>query len=81
MKILLLLLLLSCASWAPTREAVLRRQAASKLKTCVQYRCQFTKQCIKESVEWCKANGLEASCGTDGITPDDPIMCSHGVRH
>ena len=81
MKTSLLLLLISCASWAPTREAMLRRQAEAKLRACVQYNCQFTKQCIKESVEWCRQNGLEATCGTDGIMSDDPIMCTFNVRH
>lgn len=75
MRFLLVLLLVSCASWAPTRGASLRRIEASKLRNCVQYQCQFTKQCLQESAARCKALKLEATCGSDDLWTDAPVRC------
>lgn len=78
-KLLAVMLLVGCAEWTPTVKAGLRRQGESKLRSCLfmtNYNDVFTKQCIRESAEWCKTNGLEATCGTDGIFVDPPI-----VRH
>lgn len=78
MRYLLLMLLIGCAHWQPTEKAVLRRQAEGKLRSCMQNtHCKFTRQCIQESVEWCKEHGMEKTCGTDGVFVD-PIMCSNG---
>ena len=74
-QIIAVLLLAGCASWAPTREAGVRRVEASRLRGCVQYNCQFTQQCIRESVERCRAQGLEATCGSDEIFTQEPIRC------
>lgn len=75
MRILALLLLLSCASWAPTWQASARRVEASQLRGCVRYNCQFTKQCIQESVARCRALGLESTCGTDELWTQEPVRC------
>jgi len=56
-----------------TRRAQIRSRAESKLKLClweVGNSTMFRKQCVKESIEFCRANKLEASCGTDGLATD-----------
>ena len=74
-QIIAVLLLTGCASWAPTWQASARRVEASRLRNCVTGNCQFTKQCIRESAERCRARGLESTCGTDEIFTQEPIRC------
>lgn len=65
MKILAALLLVSCA---PTHNAIIRRQAEARLTNCMLVTgCRETHACINESLAWCQAQGLEATCGTDGL--------------
>ena len=77
--IITLMLLCGCAHWTPTLKAQLRRQAESSLRSCVTFNgCQFTKQCIQESIAWCVEHEMEKTCGTDGIFTN-PIVCSRAV--
>lgn len=81
MKILACLMLISCASWTPTHKAVIRREAESKLRSCVtSQQCRYTRECMKESAEWCVTNGLEKTCGIDGVF-NDRIVCDPFMRH
>lgn len=59
---LLFLLLASCA---PTREALIRREALSQLETCANWQQWPWKSCIQASVGYCRSQGLEDTCGTD----------------
>ena len=56
---------LACANWQPTRKAVLRRQAESMLDVCI-VRCSDARACYRQNEEWCKSQGMEPSCGSDG---------------
>lgn len=64
----------ACAGWQPTPHAIARRQAESELRGCIAGRCDRIKPCLQESVAACKARGLEASCGADGLFID-PVVC------
>lgn len=60
---------------AVTPKAALRREAESLVRGCMAgTRCAQTAACVRESVDWCRAHGLEATCGTDGVFTD-PILC------
>jgi hypothetical protein len=69
------LALCACASWEPTRNAVVRRQAEAQLRGCMSGTlCTQTQECIAESVAFCRAHQLEATCGTDAAFTA-PISC------
>lgn len=80
---LFLLIVCACATWAPTREASLRREGAARLRNCIESsNCKTVAECYKESEEWCrsqrttmKPNGLEPSCGEDALW-SDPAKCT-----
>jgi hypothetical protein len=66
---------LSCAGWEPTRKAIVRRQAEARLRGCMSGTlCTQTQACIRESVEFCESQGLEATCGTDAAFVE-PMRC------
>lgn len=76
--ILLGFMLISCASWAPTRNAQVRRREGWALASCWQsVGCSdaFVKQCVRESEARCKASGLENSCGVDEYWTDRGLWC------
>jgi hypothetical protein len=60
---------------AVTPKAALRREGESRLMGCMQgTRCTQTPACIAESVAWCKAHGMENTCGVDGAFVS-PVVC------
>lgn len=69
------LALVACASWEPTRNAIVRRQAEAQLRGCMSGTlCTQVEACIAESVRFCVDHGLERTCGTDAIYAQ-PIRC------
>ena len=65
--------LLATSCLPATRNAAVRREAESRLAFCLDWgndtnmRYPITRmQCVKESVDFCKDNGLEVTCATDG---------------
>lgn len=75
LPLMALICAVSCASWEPTRQAIVRREAESRLRGCMAGTlCTQTKACIKESIEFCESQGLEATCGTDAAFIS-PIRC------
>ncbi len=61
---LLLVLLSSCASWAPTHKAAMRRVGAARMTSCIANRpCGEKAQCALEVSRWCLAQGGEKECG------------------
>ena len=65
-----------CVGFAATHAAGIRRQESWRLRTCVEYRCQWTQQCLQESAARCREQGLEASCGADELFTSAPIRCN-----
>lgn len=77
------LLINSCAA---TQKAGIRRVAESRLESCLDG-CPPTfplcrKACIQESVQYCRDQGLEKTCGIDGwYTNDNRNQSLWGARH
>ena len=65
----LALLLLGCEP--VTIKARLRVHAQSYLGQCLNAGGEV-RQCLRENAAWCKAHGLEASCGADEYWPPRP---------
>lgn len=64
--------LTGCATWAPTREALIRRRAEQQLRFCVGpapiirnvHRNPFVvRECRMQVRRWCLDQGLEQDCG------------------
>lgn len=58
-----LLLLLTSGCLPATYKAGVRRQEGRHLSQCMRY--APISGCVQESVERCRAQGLESSCGSD----------------
>jgi hypothetical protein len=64
--IIVAVLLSSCASWAPTKNANIRAWASSKLSSCLfgaGNSMAYQHECMRESREFCKEHNLELDCG------------------
>lgn len=66
-KLLIIMIFSSCAYWTPTHNAVLRSRASDKLSTCINLWKFPESECLKQSHQFCEDNGLEPSCGVDGL--------------
>lgn len=72
-KLIATLLLLSCIAIPP--QVALRRELAGKLTTCLREangNDLWRKQCIRESVVYCREHKLEASCAYDELITNLP---------
>lgn len=77
MKLIRLLLIVAAVSQACAvhPHAAIRRSLAGKLTGCIrEYPGNdiFRRQCIKDSVVWCRERGLEASCAYDELITNPP---------
>lgn len=60
---LTLLALASCAGWAATREAGLRRMGAARMEICIRNNpCYFKSACVQQARAFCVDAGIEPGC-------------------
>lgn len=74
-SVLVSAVVLVLAHCAMTPNAKIRIMEEWRLKSCIcSTQSIFTGQCIAESAVRCREEGLEATCGVDGLTVDR-VMC------